>query len=33
MAKHYSHCVMGLRFSSFVCNSSVGPAPKMREQC
>ena len=33
MKKHCLHCAVGLRFSSFVCNSSMGPKLKMREQC
>ena len=33
MAKHCSHCAVGLCFSSFVCNSFIGPTLKMHEQC
>ena len=32
MVKHYSHCAVGLCFSSFVCNSFVSPTFKMHEQ-
>ena len=33
MAKHYSHYAVGLRFSLFVCNNSVGSTLKTCEQC
>ena len=32
MTKHCSHCAVGLRFPSFVCNNFMGPTLKMREQ-